>query len=57
VVDTLVNDWPPNSSDLNPIEQVWALLNRRFGDVRAEVKEDDPTLATEAQRIQAAKRA
>ena len=23
-----IDDWPANSSDLNPIEQVWALLNQ-----------------------------
>jgi len=26
----VVSDWPPNSPDINPIEQVWGVVKRRF---------------------------
>lgn len=31
---TRVEDWPPYSPDMNPIEKVWALLNRGISELR-----------------------
>lgn len=43
-----VEDWPPYSPDLNPIEKVWALLNARIGELRPTTMEQLMSATKEA---------
>ena len=41
------NKWPPNSSDLNPIEHLWAILKERVGERNPVSREELMMVASE----------
>ncbi|EDN05333.1 predicted protein [Histoplasma mississippiense (nom. inval.)] len=49
--------WPPYSPDLNPIENLWALLKQEIYKLHPELEHASDTVATKRALIEAAKEA